>query len=231
MSPFPTLVACSHGTASPRARELMTALAATAADLLPGTPVTEMFVDVQEPSLEDSLPAVTGPVVVVPVFLSSGYHLHHDIHTAVERHPDAAVTAALGPDTRLAEVQVQRLLEVGAEPGDTVVMAASASSHPRANADVAAAFALLRRSWRGAVSVGFVGGRGTSVAEAVASARLRGRRVVVSTYLLMPGYFSAQVAAAGADLTTAPLLADDDPTLLAGIIAERYRSACARAVA
>ena len=145
MTDLPTLVACSHGTSSPLARQRMTGLVDAVARALPGIRVVEMFVDVEEPRLADSLPGIRGPVVVVPVFLSGGYHLHHDIHGAVNQHHDAVVTAPLGPDPRLAELQARRLAELGTTADDVVVMAASASSDARAVADISAAADLLRR--------------------------------------------------------------------------------------
>ncbi len=84
--------------APPLARQRLTELAGAVGRALPGTPVVEMFVDVEAPRLADSLPGIRGPVVVVPLFLSGGYHLHHDIHRAARGHPDAVVTAPLGPD-------------------------------------------------------------------------------------------------------------------------------------
>ncbi|HEY3549217.1 MAG TPA: CbiX/SirB N-terminal domain-containing protein [Propionicimonas sp.] len=227
MTGLPTLVACSHGTSSPIARQRMTGLADAVGRALPGTRVREMFVDVETPRLADSLPGVSGPVVVVPVFLSGGYHLHHDIHEAVNLHHDAVVTAPLGPDARLAELQARRLAELGTTADDVVVMAASASSDGRAVADITAAAELLRRRGHRVAGVGFVGGSGLQVADAVASARRRNRRVVVSSYLLMPGHFQSKVCKGGGDLTTPPLLGEDDPDILVRIIVERYRRAAA----
>lgn len=229
MTGLPTLVACSHGTSSPLARQRMTGLADAVGRALPGTRVLEMFVDVEEPRLADSLPRVTGPVVVVPVFLSGGYHLHHDIHSAVASSHDAVVTPALGPDPRIADLQTRRLAELGGTEHDVVVMAASASSDGRAVADITAAADLLRQRGHQVAGVGFVGGHGLQVAEAVASARRSNRRVLVSSYLLMPGHFQAQVSAGGADVTTDPLLGDDSPDTLVRIIVERYREAAPRA--
>lgn len=231
MTDLPTLVACSHGTSSPLSRQRMTGLVDAVARALPGIRVVEMFVDVEEPRLADSLPGIRGPVVVVPVFLSGGYHLHHDIHGAVNRHHDAVVTAPLGPDPRLAELQARRLAELGTTADDVVVMAASASSDTRAVADISAAADLLRDRGHRVADVGFVGGRGLQVADAVASARRRHRRVVVSSYLLMPGHFQSRVRQGGADLTTPPLLGDDSPSILARIIVERYRQAAVHTAA
>ena len=68
-----------------------------------------------------------------------------------------------------------------------------------------------------------------SVEEAVAAARRRSGRVAVSSYLLMPGYFHAQVAAARADVTSEPLLAGPTPDDLVNLILQRYTTSIAQA--
>lgn len=217
-----TLVACSHGTRAPAAQSLVTALVDGVTKRLGGVPVVEMFVDVQEPALETSLPAVPGEVVVVPLFLSGGYHLHNDISRAVAGHPRARVTAPLGPDALLTDLQVQRLRDAGLSARDTVVMAASASSDQRAVRDVQRAADLLRDRLGTEVTVGVVGGAGVQVRDAVEAARRGGRRVVVSSYLLMPGYFHRQVLAAGADVVSAPLLDGPAPDQLIDLVTRRF---------
>ena len=217
-----TLIACSHGTRSLGAQALVTSLVAAVGARRPGTPVLELFVDVQEPALATTLPLVAGEVVVVPLFLSGGFHLNHDIRRAVARRQRAVVAAPLGPDPLLTDLQVRRLGEAGWQPGDAVVLAASASSDRRAVRDVERASALLRDRLDTEVSVGVVGGAGVQVADAVAVARRHGRRVVVSSYLLMPGYFHAQVLAAGADVTSAPLLTGAPPSELIALVERRF---------
>jgi transposase len=49
------------------------------------------------------------PVVVVPLLLSGGYHVHVDIAGAVGAHDGARAARPLGPDLRLAEVLHTRL--------------------------------------------------------------------------------------------------------------------------
>ena len=93
-----TLVACSHGTRSPVGRQVVAAIVEAVRAELPDVDVRPAFVDVEEPRLADALPGLHGPVVVVPVFLSGGYHLHHDIHRAAGHHHDA------GADPRWASL-------------------------------------------------------------------------------------------------------------------------------
>ena len=222
MTASTTLIACSHGTRSARAAGLVTAAVEAVAAKLPGTRVIEMFVDVQQPELAGALPGVTGPVVVLPLFLSRGYHVHHDIRAAVAAHRHAVLTAPLGPDPVLADLQLSRLRQAGMRGGAAVVLAASASSDQRAVRDVSRAARLLEHRLGTEVTVGVVGGAGVPVEEAVAAARRRSGRVAVSSYLLMPGYFHAQVAAARADVTSEPLLAGPTPDDLVNLILQRY---------
>ena len=217
-----TLIACSHGTRAPGAQALVTALVKAVGARRPDLPVLELFVDVQEPSLASSLPGVPGTVIVVPLFLSGGYHLHHDILLAAASHPDAMVTAPVGPDPLLTDLQLKRLYQAGLQNGDAVVLAASASSDQRAVRDVERAAALLQARLGAKVSVGVVGGGGVQVAEVVNAARRTGRRVVVSSYLLMPGYFHSQVLAAGADLCSDPLLTGAPPSELIELVERRF---------
>ncbi len=207
----PALVLCSHGTADPDGQRAVRALVEAVRDRLDGTDVRETFVDVQHPQVDEVVAAALAdghdPVVVVPLLLSGGFHVHVDVARAA-RHPRTRATTALGPDPRLADLLLDRLLDVGATPDDVVVLAAAGSSDDRAVADVHAVADRLRDTWGGRVDVGFGSMARPSVPEAVSAARAvqAGRRVVVAGYLLAPGFFHDRLGAAGADLVTAPLV-------------------------
>lgn len=223
-----TLIACSHGTSDLAGRAAILALVDQVRQLLPEVPVTDAFVDVQEPSVGEVVDGTVtdGSAVVVPLLLSTGYHTNVDISRAVGAHPGRAVaTAALGPHELLADVLVDRLAEAGAQPGDAIVLAAAGSSDPAAAVDVAATAELLAARMDAAVSVGFAAGAGPRIADVVAEARAAGAaRVVIASYVLAPGYFAQVIAGAGGDVVTRPLAPD---TRIAEIIAERYRSGVA----
>jgi len=207
----PVLVLCSHGTADSGGQTAVRALVDAVRDRLGGTDVRETFVDVQHPQVEEVVAVALAdgrtPVVVVPLLLSGGFHVHVDVARAVQ-DPRARATPALGPDPRLVDVLLDRLRDVGATEDDVVVLAAAGSSDARAAADVAAVAGGLRRGWGGPVEVGFGSIARPSVPEAVSAARTSnpGRRVVVAGYLLAPGFFHDRLGAAGADLVTAPLV-------------------------
>jgi sirohydrochlorin ferrochelatase len=222
----PVLVACAHGTRNPTGRRLVAELALAARALRPGLVTTAAFVDVQPPTVVDvvaELSASGRPVVVVPLLLSGGYHVHVDIAGAVAASEAAVAARPLGPDPRLADVLRDRLVRAGVDPGDpltAVVLAAAGSSDPRAVADVENTADLLQRQWGGPVTTGYGSAAQPPVPDAVAAARLGGaERVVVASYLLAPGHFHDKLTDAGADAVTAPLLPDER---IVAILLDRY---------
>lgn len=223
-----TLVAVSHGTASAAGTAAVSRLVRAVAQVVPG-PVTEAYVDVHGPYVADVVAGHGGEVVVVPLLLAAGYHVHVDVARAVAPWPAASVAAALGPDARLTAVLVDRLREVGAGPDDVLLLAAAGSSDERADASVRAAAADLAAAWGSPVQVAYGAARSPRVACAVARARLEhpGRRVVLASYLLAPGWFQRRLLKTNADLVTAPLLEADrvpDPRLV-DLVVERFRGA------
>ena len=223
------LVACAHGTRNPTGRRLIAELALAARAQRPGLVTTAAFVDVQPPTVVDvvaGLSAEGRPAVVVPLLLSGGYHVHVDIAQAVAAAEGTVAARPLGPDPRLVAVLHDRLLQAGADPRDpltAVVLAAAGSSDPRAVADVEDTADLLQHSWAGPVTTGYGSAAQPPVPDAVTAARRSGaERVVVASYLLAPGHFHDKLAAAGADVVTAPLLPDDR---IAAVLLDRYDAA------
>jgi sirohydrochlorin ferrochelatase len=210
----PVLVGCSHGTRVPAGRAAMGRLRADIAALRPGLEVRASHVDVHKPALDDVVRALAEagrPLVVVPLLLSTGFHVRVDIARAVEsaRRLGAFAVAAdpLGPDEALAGVLAGRLAESGAGPDDVVVLAAAGSSDPRAGAEVRRVAATLAAVRGTPVSAGYLASAEPTVAEAVAQARREhpGRPVAIASYLLAPGFFAGRLAGAGADTVAAPL--------------------------
>ncbi|MFF3065511.1 sirohydrochlorin chelatase [Oerskovia sp. NPDC057915] len=185
----PVLVGCSHGTnnadGQAAIRAILDDVRATRADL----DVREAFVDVQQPEVADVVtqavaPPATGEgqggaAVVVPLLLSTGFHVNVDITEAVSpahegrgpQHGPATAARALGPDPRLAEILADRLAEAGVRPHDAVVLAAAGSSKAGAARDVEAVAEFLRAHHDGPVTVGFGAMATPSVRDAVAAAR------------------------------------------------------------
>lgn len=200
----PALVLVAHGTRSARGVEMIAALAEAVSARVGETRVA--FVDVLGPSPEEVLAELGRPAVVVPAFLASGYHVHHDVHGAAGQFPGAVVTDALGPDPVLAQVLHERLCEAGWRPGDAVVLAAAGSSDARALADVRRAAAMLACVVDQRVRIGYVATGTPTVVDAVAQARAEGAgRVFVASYLLAHGLFHERLFQAGADGVAQPL--------------------------
>lgn len=213
-NPGPVLVACSHGTRSLEGRAVVEGLREAVRVARPGLRVVAAHVDVQEPELG----AVVAELVadgerctVVPLLLSSGYHVRVDIAEALRDTGGRAVAApALGPDEVITEALVDRLEEaLGTSVEEfegAIVLAAAGSSDARAVADVEAAVASLSARTGRRVTSGFLSAQEPTVAAAVAAARAAGARsVAVAGYLLAPGVFSVRLGGAGAEVVAEPL--------------------------
>lgn len=226
----PALVAASHGTSSAEGRAAVAALVdAVRAAAGVDAEVLDAFVDVQQPDVASVLDGLEDrPAVIVPLLLSAGYHVHVDLADDA-RDRAAAVTGALGPDDRLVDVLVARLAEAGLRRDDRVVLAAAGSSDARAVVDCRDMGRRLAARLGRPVGVGFLSAARPTVADAVLRTRATHpvSRVVVATYLLAPGYFHDLAAAAGGDVTTAPLLRADaaPPDGLVDLVLDRYAEA------
>ena len=225
----PVLVACAHGTRAREGRDVIREIISDVADQV-DAPVREAYVDVQAPSIDEAVAAVasvsastrdeaTVEAVVVPVLLSTGYHVRHDIGRAVQGRR-AVAAEPLGPDPRLAAVMHERLWQAGWRPGDAVVMAAAGSSDPAGIAMVEQMRDMLTMRLEQQVTVGYAAAASPDVATAVQEARDAGAdRVAVASYMITPGYFQKKAEASGADVVAAPL---GNHRLLRQIIVERY---------
>ncbi|WP_286929621.1 MULTISPECIES: sirohydrochlorin chelatase [Aeromicrobium] len=229
----PVLIACSHGTRSARGAAAVAALVEAVRTALPSVEVLDTWVDVQVPALPTVAESVADrEAVVVPLLLSAGYHVHHDIAGVVARRPGHVAAAPLGPHAAITRTLVSRLHDEGLRPDDSVVLGASASSDPRALADLRATAAELSFRLGRRVELGHVGHCGTPLADVVAGVRRPGRRVLVASHLLAPGHFHDALGRAGADVVTAPLLDERRPDeRLVSLVLERYAAACAHDLA
>lgn len=221
----PVLLAVAHGSRDPAARQTIAALAREVRRLAPVLTVRTAFVRHAEPSLAAELAGTGGHAVLVPLLLSTGYHLTTDLAGAA-RATGARLADPLGPDPLLVTALTGRLAEAGVPDGTPVVLAAAGSSDPAAEADVAEQAALLAERLGVPVTAAFASAARPPVPEAVAELRARtGQPVAVASYLLAPGHFQEQLGRAGADWVTAPL---GGHPALAGVVIDRYRTASRR---
>ncbi|KQW47117.1 hypothetical protein ASC77_18245 [Nocardioides sp. Root1257] len=163
----------AHGTRTAEGNAVARAITGAAGTRL-GLPWVASYVELCTPlysTLSDE------PSVLVPLLLSTGHHVRHDLRGA----------RALGPDPLLAAAQADRLVAAGASPGAPVVMVAAGSRDPLATRDQVLAAAYLSEEWGGPVRLATLSGVGRRPAEVVTPDD------VVSPYLLAPGHFASRV--------------------------------------
>ncbi|MDL5157286.1 sirohydrochlorin chelatase [Actinomycetospora termitidis] len=220
-----TLVVLAHGTNDPAGRATWGALLTRVRSLLPDVDVRLAWAGVARPQLADLLPKVPdGPVVVVPAFLASGFHVRRDVpdQLAALGRDDVLVTEPLGPDAVLVDAALSRLRDAG-WADERVVLAAAGSTDAVAQADLRVAASLARDRVGVEVPVGYVAGGDPRLADVVAA---QDGPVALLTWLLAPGVFHRWATGAGAAVVAEPL---GDHPAVASLVADRYRASVALA--
>lgn len=218
----PALLAVAHGSRNPAAADVVRKVARQIARFAPVLDVHVAFLGHSEPSLPDELDAAGTGAVIVPLLLSSGYHLATDI-AAAAHSSGARVAAPLGPDQLLLTALTARLAEAGVPDGTPLVLAAAGSSDQAAMTEVSQQAGLLAGHLDVPVLPGYLSAVKPTVADAVRQLRSEtGRQVAVASYLIAPGHFQDQLASCGAGWVTAPL---GGHPALAGLVIDRYRTA------
>ncbi len=223
----PALVAVSHGTRDPAGPAAVESLLNDVRRRLPGVAVITAWVEQVAPGVDRVMSQMRRPAVVVPLLLSTGYHVTIDVPAAAARSRGPVhVAAPLGPDRLLARAMTARLRSAGARWGDAVVLAAAGSSDPAGMADIRRAAELLRSEWGPAVAHACLSGDGPGVPEVVEDLRQAGAgRVCVAPYLLAPGRFASRLTGLGsvAGVTAiAPVLGGH--RLVADLVVLRYQA-------
>ncbi|WP_427885056.1 sirohydrochlorin chelatase [Kribbella sp. GL6] len=218
------LVAVAHGTADPVGLGAVREVVRQVARQRSGVAVSLGYVDLVAPVLPELVHRITRDVdqaVVVPLLLSSGYHVYVDVAAEARRYPGRVhAAAALGPDPVLVEILADRLGDLAQI--DQVVLAAAGSSDPRAHADCETTAALLAHRVDRPVHVGYISGSGDRLPAVLD--RTPGR-LAIATYLLAPGFFNTLVQRhAGPHPVTPPLAPDPR---LATLALRRYDEAAA----
>lgn len=178
-----TLVTVAHGTRKGGGNEVARALTAAAGERL-GLPSIASYVELSEPLFADVMANAERPAVVVPLLLSTGFHMRTDLpEQAAPARVPVTMGRQLGPDPLLAQAQVERLVDAGARRGQRVVLVAAGSSDEAATCDQLCAVAHLARAWDGPVELATLSGHGARPADVVRPGD------AVSPYLLSPGFF------------------------------------------
>jgi sirohydrochlorin ferrochelatase len=224
MPVIPTLLIAAHGTKSRAGSATTAALVAAVAVARPDVDVSLCFLDVARPSLADALGVHSGPITVVPLLLSSGFHVLTDIPAVVAGHPDVRVARHLGPDPLVIEAVLDRLAAArGPAAVATTLLVGVGSSNPAAAGELRTAASRLAERLGRPVSLVTLG---EDVRAALGAAPAP---VEVATYLLAEGQFvdtlrAAAAAAPGPVTVSDPIGAH--PALVALVLA-RYDEACA----
>lgn len=202
----------AHAGASVVADDLRDAVAAR----LPDIEVATAWVDARVRTLS---PELTAGAVVVPAFLTAGYHVDVDVPAS-----GGLVTPHVGP--RLLGALAERLVEAGG-PGDAILLAAAGSKRPEALDEVERAAAALWRRFGVPVRVGYLYGGGASVEERAVELAAEGfGEVSVASFFLAPGLYSARldalpVARVAAPIGVHPALVDAVVSLFRGAVRRR----------
>lgn len=217
------LLAVAHGSRDAASSAAIYALLRRVRALRPELSVQCCFLDLNRPSLSEALSQLRGEnPILVPLLLSTGYHVRVDIPAAVAAAglPTSRVARALGPHPLLAEALADRLAESGATPEAPVVLAGAGSSDPAAIADTTRMARLLATHLGRPVTPAHLSAATPTPHEAVAALRDEGHReVAVATYLLAPGFFARRAATTEARWTSPPIAAHD---AVARLILHRY---------
>lgn len=215
----PILLAVAHGTKYPNGVAEVRRLTNIVRTKRPGLRVELAWLERSEPLLADVLPTLDGPVAVVPLLLSTGFHVKVDITRAVGKRPNAAIAAQLGPDKRITKVVYERLLAVRGTSLEDVVLFASGSSDPEAAEQLDTAANQLARALHVKVYPRFLTNRDP------ASGLPMGCHV--ANYLLAPGFFNDRLRSYAEDELMSAAVADPIGAhpLVAEVVLDRYDAA------
>ncbi|MBT2370303.1 sirohydrochlorin chelatase [Streptomyces sp. ISL-10] len=234
----PSLVAVAHGSRDPRALRTVLALLERVRELRPGLDVRLGHIELNEPLLTDTLAGLNGaPTVLVPLLLSRGYHVKHDLPQAAAAAPGGGehirIARPLGPHPLLAEALWSRLAEAGWHEADGtsrsagVVLASAGSRDPESAEDTRRMAQLLGDRLGGVpVVAAYASALSPTVPAAVRALTSRGRhRIAVASYFAAPGLFATRSAAAAPWIAADPL---GTHPALARLLLHRYDEARTR---
>jgi sirohydrochlorin ferrochelatase len=221
MSSAPQLLLAAHGTESRAGSATTASLLDAIRSARPSLLASLCFLDVVEPSLRSALDALQGPAVVVPLLLSTGYHVQSDIPAVVAGRAGIRVSRHLGPDPLVITALADRL--AGADAA-SVALVGVGSSRPEARPELQTAGARL------AERIGLPVTTLTLFADVPAALAALPAPVAVVPYLLAEGEFYSRVLAAAATTPAVTYVAAPlgvHPALVALVLA-RFDAAVAQ---
>ncbi|MFE1441501.1 sirohydrochlorin chelatase [Streptomyces sp. NPDC058739] len=233
----PALVLVAHGSRDPRALATVRELLDRVRELRPDLAVHLGHIELNAPLLTDTLAALPGESVLVPLLLSRGYHVKQDIpEMAAEARAHTYVAEPLGPHPLLVEALYERLAEAGWHAPRTeserrssaVVLAAAGSRDPESAVGTRRIAALLAERVGVPVVPAYACAAEPTVPAAIRSLTARGRhRVAVASCFTAPGRFATECANAAPWIAAAPLGAHP---AMARLLLHRYDQALATRV-
>lgn len=115
------VIILAHGSQGPRAEETLKETASQVREALEGVWVILTFLQFNRPTLAEGIASAAaeglGRIIVVPFFLAPGIHVERDIPQELEavreKYPgmDIRYARALGADSRIAEILLDRIAE------------------------------------------------------------------------------------------------------------------------
>jgi sirohydrochlorin ferrochelatase len=208
----------SHGSRDPRAAYVVAELVAAVAAGT-GREVRAAYLDFTAPTPSAALVSLANDgfraVRVVPLLFTPGYHLTHDVPTAVAasgvsermRVSVAPPLLATGPRVRelLLTALAERLAQAGADRGvDALVLASAGSSSEPARLRIDGLARDLAHAYGIPVMPAFASASAPSVAEALNTLSDKGiQRPAVASLFVAPGRLSDSVLATCRDLPVA----------------------------
>jgi sirohydrochlorin ferrochelatase len=214
----PALLVVAHGTKSAAGSATTAALLTAIAAARPDVSVSLCFLDVVGPSLPDALELASGPTVVLPLLLSTGFHVLTDIPAAVASRPGVVIARHLGPDPLLVDALVDRLAEARHGGAASTVLVGAGSSRAEAAAELAETGALLSARVRRPVTVL------TMASDLRRGLTAQRPPVEVATYLLAEGQFVSTLRDAADGIATVAEPIGVHPALVA-LVWARYDAA------
>ncbi|WP_093613237.1 sirohydrochlorin chelatase [Streptomyces indicus] len=217
----PALVLVGHGSRHPQTLATVKALRERMRELRPELTVRLGHIEIDAPLLPDTLARLAregvGEAVLVPLLLSRGFHVKHDLPAAARATSlRTRIAEPLGEHPLLIEALYERLIEAG-WPGEgrmtahlrrsgAVVLAAAGSRDPESAAGTRRIAGLLSERLGVPVVAAYACAAAPAVPAAVRALAARGRhRVAIASCFTAPGRFAASAAKAAPWIASAPL--------------------------
>ncbi len=213
------LVLVAHGSRLDQSKYSVEHLAYLLRTIRPNLLVYTSYLELREPQYSQLASQVATDAVVVPLLLTHGLHLSHDVYEQAFKNK---LTAAkpLGPDPSLVQLLDLRLRQAKAPEHANIILAAAGSKDASSNGDVKKVAEQLSRLRNVPVLVGFMGSATPKFSDVLAACEKK--TTAVSSYLLSPGRFQSAISSCGATWIAGPL---GNSSIITNLVLDRYDTA------